>query len=152
MAVEFRPNDPIRPKDDVVLRAGAGEVDNLVQRAIDNAADYDELFTAGVVRSRYTISVHVPRGALPTAEDVTADSFYGRYKSYIEAEASNLLELEFVQIVATTIVMPGEEPSNLDLCHYDIVIAAVSREQLLERIAIVKDRFVKRSRGNTGRT
>lgn len=38
-----------------------------------------------------------------------------------------------MQIVATTPVSPGEEPSALDLCHYDIVIVAET-EELQERV------------------
>lgn len=79
MAVVFRPNDPIRREDDLVLRAGARDVDNLVQRALDNAADYDQLLSDGVVRSRSTISVHVPRGELANAEQVKREPFYLRY-------------------------------------------------------------------------
>jgi hypothetical protein len=44
--VEFRPEDPIRPEDDVVLRGG-GSVDNLVARALEHARDYRHLVEAG---------------------------------------------------------------------------------------------------------
>lgn len=75
MAIEFRSDDPIRPDDDVVIRAGSGDVHILVQRAIDNAGDYEQLLHDGFVRSVFTISVHVPRGELSTPKEVLADAF-----------------------------------------------------------------------------
>lgn len=141
MTIEYRPNDPIREDDDVILRGGSGAVDILVTRALDNAPDYEEMRLAGVVRSCYTISVHVPRGTLATPQDIKEHAFYRRYGAVIEADAGNL-GFDFVQIVATTPVSPdGEPPSDLDLCHYDIVVEAADEDQLRERIALIRDRF-----------
>src|SRR5664279_5479063 len=137
MSVEYRPRDPIPPGDDVVLRAGSGAVDILVQRAIVNAPDYEQLLRDGHVRSIFTMSVHVPRGDLPTTEDLLADPFYLRYRAYLEAPSAGLVDLAFVEIVATTPVTAGGMPSALDLCHYDIVIEADGEQQLRERIEIV---------------
>ena len=146
MSVEYRPRDPIPPGDDVVLRAGSGAVDILVQRAIVNAPDYEQLLRDGHVRSIFTMSVHVPRGDLPAAEDLLADPFYLRYRAYLEAPSAGLVDLAFVEIVATTPVTAGGMPSALDLCHYDIVIEADGEQQLRERIEIVVGRFTRHAR------
>jgi hypothetical protein len=139
--IEFRPDDPIRPDDDIVLRAGGGAVDNLVERALEHAPDYGDLVAAGVCRSPWTISVHVPRAGRATKDELLAVPPYVHYKPYLQAEAAALLGLGFTQIIATTLVVGGVAPSQFDLCHYDVVVEAVDEAQLAGRIAAIRVRF-----------
>jgi hypothetical protein len=141
--VVFRHGDPIRPDDDVVLRAGGGQVENLVRRAVENAPDYASLVAAGYCRSPYTISVHVPRHGRATKDEILASPGYAVYKPYLEADAAELLALVYVEVVATTVVSAGVEASGVDLCHYDVVVAAGNDEELRERLAAIRERFVR---------
>jgi len=126
-----------------VLRAGGGSVDNLVQRALENALEYTELVDQGLCPSPYTISVHVPRERRASKDDILASPQYARYGPYLEARASLLLSLGFVTVVATTIVHAEDPPTPIDLCHYDVVVEAVTPEQLRERVQRVRDRFAR---------
>lgn len=142
MPVEFRPDDPIRPEDDIVLRAGGGS-DNLVARALEHAPDYRHLVEAGVCRTAWTISVHVPRLGRATKGDLLAAPPYVRYRPYLQADAAALLRLGFAQIVATTLVVAGVEPSPVELCHYDVVVEAVNETELRTRITAIRARFTR---------
>jgi hypothetical protein len=141
--VVFRHDDPIRPEDDVVLRAGGGQVDNLARRALDNAPDYADLVAAGHCSSPYTISVHVPRAGRATKAMILASPGYAAYKPYLEADAAGLLALGYVQIIATTVVAGPTEPSAVDLCHYDVVVVANDEHELRERMSAIRERFVR---------
>ncbi len=106
-----------------MLRAGGGSVETLAQRAVEAAPAYEPLVAAGACRSSYTISVHVPRDGRITKEDLPANAPYSQYRPYLEAPARVLLELDFLDIVATTMVTEGRL-SSIDLCHYDVVVEA----------------------------
>lgn len=134
MPVEFPPDDPIRTDDDLVLRAGGGTVDNLVERALEHARDYRHLVEAGLCRSPWSISVHVPRAGRATKDELLAVAPYVHYRPYLQAEAAALLGLGFTQIIATTLVPVGVAPSPFDLCHYDVVVDAVDDIELAARI------------------
>lgn len=43
MPLRLRPDDKVNPDDDLVLRAGGGDVDALTRNAIENAWDYEHL-------------------------------------------------------------------------------------------------------------
>lgn len=143
MPVVFRDDDPIRPEDDIVLRAGGGQVDILVRRALDNAPEYADLVAAGHCATPYTISVHVPREGRATKAMILASPGYAAYKPYLEAEAAELLALGYVQIIATTVAAGPTEPSAVDLCHYDVVVVATDEHELRDRMAAIRERFVR---------
>lgn len=143
MPVEYRPDDPVRTEDDIVLRAGGGSVDNLVAKAIENAPDYTDLVAAGHVRSRYTISVHIPREDRASLEDILKEVPYILYRPYLEATANDLLAIPGVDIVATTLVRPGHPVSDVDLCHYDVVIEAADEDDLRSTIVMLREKFAK---------
>lgn len=126
-----------------MLRAGGGSVDNLVQRALDNAPAYAEFAAGGLCPSPYTISVHVPREHRASKDEILTSPQYARYGPYLEAPASSLLELSPVTFVATTITHADEAPTLVDLCHYDVVIEAATPEQLTQRIQQIRERFVR---------
>lgn len=149
--IVFRPDDPVRPEDDIVLRAGGGSVENLVQRALSNAADYAELVADGTCASPYTISVHVPRQGRATKDELLANPPYSRYRPYLEVPAWSLLALDFVQVVATTILSGEDGPTLLDLCHYDVVVAADQPGELEGRIHEVRARFTRHDNPSHGR-
>jgi hypothetical protein len=139
----LRPEDQVNPHDDLVLRAGGGDVDALTRSAIENARNYEHLVAAGRIRSAFTISVNIPRQGIAGADDILGSPAYVRYRPYLRAEARRLLELSYVQIVATTPTEEGVEPGPLDLCHFDIVVDAANETELLARIAEVRALFTK---------
>lgn len=143
MQLHLRPDDQVNPHDDLVLRAGGGDVDALTRSAIENARDYGHLVASGVIRSAYTISVNIPRPGIAEAGDILGSSAYIRYKPYLRAEARKLLELSYVEVVATTPTQDGIEPGPLDLCHFDIAVEADNETELRERIAAVRSLFTK---------
>ena len=61
MGIIVRQDDSVRPDDDVVLRAGGGDVEALTRSAIENARGYEPLVRSGLIRSPFTMSVHIPR-------------------------------------------------------------------------------------------
>lgn len=134
-----------------MLRAGAGSVDNLVRRALENAPAYAELVVQGLCRSPYTISVHVPREHRASKDEILGSPQYARYGPYLEASALSLLELAPVTIVATTISHADDAPTLVDLCHYDVVIEAAMPEQLTQRIQQIRERFVRHDNPAHGR-
>jgi hypothetical protein len=121
--------------------AGRGSVENLFQRALENAVDHAGLVAGGICPSPYTISVHVPRLGRATKDELLANPPYSLYRPYLEAPARSLLDLDFVQIVATTILSRETAPSSLDLSHYDLVVIADELGQLSERIGEVRAQF-----------
>jgi hypothetical protein len=139
----LRPDDRVNPRDDLVLRAGGGDVDALTRSAIDNAPDYVHLVAAGHIRSAFTISVNIPRDGIAGPDEILSSPAYARYRPYLRAEARQLLALHFVQIVATTPVESGVEPGPLDLCHFDLVIDAADESELRARVAEVRTLFTK---------
>jgi acetylornithine deacetylase/succinyl-diaminopimelate desuccinylase-like protein len=141
--IVFRSDDPVRPDDDIVLRAGGGPVENLVQQALANAADYAGLVADGTCTSPYTIFVHVPRQGRATKHELLANPPYSLYRPYLEVPASSLLALDFVQVVATTILSGEGGPTLLDLCHYDVVVAADQPAELEDRAREVRARFTR---------
>lgn len=143
MRLVLRPDDRVNSHDDLVLRAGGGDVDALVRSAIENARDYEHLVAAGRIRSAFTISVNIPRQGVANAEEILGSPAYIRYKPYLRAEARQLLELDYVEIVATTPTEEGVEPGPLDLCHFDVVINAANETELRTRIAEVRTLFTK---------
>lgn len=143
MRIEIRQDDSIRPNDDVVLRAGGGSIDNLVARALENAEYYEPLMEAGQLPSPWTISVHVPREGLAGRDDLLGGPPYSHYNPFLEADAQVLLATGCVLIIPTTITMEGEEPSAVDLCHFDLVLLAVDENQLYERITKIRQAFRK---------
>ena len=98
---------------------------------------------AGVCRSPWIISVHVPRLGRATKDELPAVPPYVVYRPYLQADAATLLGLGFTQIVATTLVVAGVAPSPVDLCHYDVVVEAVDEAQLRTRITAVRARFAR---------
>ncbi len=143
MRMVLRPDDRVDPRDDVVLRAGGGDVDALTASAIENAWDYQHLVAAGRIRSAFTVSANIPRRGVADVDDILSSPAYVRYKPYLRAEARQLLALRYVQIVATTPTEEGVEPGPLDLCHFDIVVDAANEAELRERIAEVRTRFTR---------
>lgn len=139
--IRLRPNDPIRPDDDLVIRAGGGSVEALLDRALLNAEEYQPLVDAGHLRSPYTVSVNVPREGVATLEELLAAPPYVNYKPYLDAPAMVLLNLGYVEIVATTPVV--DELTPADLCHYDVVVEAHDEQQLRERLTILRDLFAR---------
>lgn len=105
--------------------------------------DYEHLVAAWHIRSAFTISVNIPRAGVARAEEILGSPAYIRYKPYLRAEARHLLELDYVEIVATTPTEDGVEPGPLDLCHFDIVVDAADRTELRARIAEVRTLFTK---------
>lgn len=140
MQIELR-KDPVAPDDDIVLRAGGGSVDNLFQRALENAVFYQELAQEGLIRSPWTISVHIPREGVASREDLLKGPPYSRYRPYLHTLARNLLDLGYVQLAPTTVTVEGTETSPVDLCHFDVVISAENEEQLKSRIAEIRALF-----------
>jgi len=143
MPLVMRFDDRVNPHDDLVLRAGGGDVDALTRSAIENARDYEHLVAAGHIRSAFTISVNIPREGVAGAEEILGSPAYVRYKPYLRAEARHLLELDYVEIVATTPTEEGVEPGPMDLCHFDIVVDAADATELRARIAQVRTLFTK---------
>ncbi len=143
MRLVMRFDDQVNPHDDLVLRAGGGDVDALTRSAVENARGYEHLVAAGHMRSVFTISVNIPREGVAGAEEILGSPAYIRYKPYLHAEARHLLELDFVEIVATTPTEEGVEPGPLDLCHFDIVVDAADGTELRARIAEVRTLFTK---------
>jgi hypothetical protein len=143
MRLVIRLDDLVSPNDDLVLRAGGGDVDALTQSAIENARDYEPLVAAGLIKSPFTISVHIPRNGIAEYNDIIGSPAYVRYKPYLQADAGPLLALPFVDIVATTPTEDGVDPGLLDLCHFDIVLEAGSHAELRARVAEVRTLFTK---------
>ena len=143
MLLVLRPDDQVNPYDDLVLRAGGGDVDALTRSAIENARDYEHLLAAARIPSAFTISVNIPRAGIADAYDILGSPSYLRYKRYLRAEARQLLALSFVEIVATTPTEEGIEPGPLDLCHFDIVVQAADEAELRARIVEVRTLFTK---------
>lgn len=143
MRLVVRIDDKVSPDDDLVLRAGGGDVDALTRSALDNARGYEHLVAEGHMRSGFTISVNVPRPGVATAEKILGSPAYSRYSPYLWVEAQRLLELEYVDIVPTTPLEDGVPPGPLDLCHFDISIVAASAAELRERIATVRSHFTR---------
>lgn len=81
--------------------------------------------------------------ALAAPPSLLASPPYNRYKPYLETTAASLLQLPYVQIVATTIVVPGVPISPMDRCHYDVAVEAADHDQLTERLAAVRRRFAR---------
>lgn len=142
MPVVLRSDDPIDPNDDVVIRAGGGSVEALVDKALETAEDYQKFVDQGLIRSPYAISVNVPRVGLASLDDLLGDVPFKRYKPYLEAPAAALLGLGWVDIVATTPVLEdGATLSRVDLTHYDVLVDAATEEELTERVTIVREPF-----------
>lgn len=139
----LRPDDQVNPHDDLVLRAGGGDVEALIRSAVENARDYESLVADGRIRSAFTISVNIPRAGIADTDHILGSPAYIRYKPYLRAEARSLLELAFVEIVATTPTQDGVAPALLDLCHFDIVIEAADEAELRNRITDVRALFTK---------
>lgn len=137
-----RADDPISD-DDIVLRAGGGAVEALVEGALRNAPLYEDLWRTRLCPTPWALSVHVPRLGRASKEQLLAVPPYSRYIPSLEAEAATLLELPFVEIVATTIVMPGVASSPVDRCHYDVVIDADDEQQLAACVGVVRKRFTR---------
>ncbi len=53
-----------------------------------------------------------------------------------------LLELDFLDMVATTMVTEGRL-SSIDLCHYGVVVEANDEQELARRIQVIRTRFVR---------
>lgn len=68
---------------------------------------------------------------------------YVHYRPYLQADAAALLRLRFTQIIATTLLVPGVEPSAVDRCHYDVVVEAFDEAQLRTRITAIRARFIR---------
>lgn len=143
MRLVLRLGDPVNSHDDVVLRAGGGDVDALTRSAIDNARDYEHLVVAGHIRSSFTISVNIPRAGIADVDEILGSPAYVRYRPYLRAEARQLLALSYIQIVATTPTEDGVEPGLSDLCHFDIVIDAADEAELRVRMSEVRAVFTK---------
>ncbi len=143
MRLVLRLDDWVDPHDDLVLRAGGGDVDALTRSAIENARDYEHFVAAGHMRSAFTVSVNIPRHGVAGIEEILGSPAYLRYKPYLRASAWHLLELDYVEIVATTPTEEGVPPGPLDLCHFDIVIHAADESELRARIADVRTLFTK---------
>lgn len=143
MPLRLRLDDQVNPHDDLVLRAGGGDVDALTRSAVESIRDYAHLLATGHIRSAYTISVNIPRAGLADTDDILGSPAYIRYKPYLRAVACELLELSYVEIVATTPTEDGIEPGPLDLCHFDIVVEATDESELRERIDAVRSLFTK---------
>lgn len=143
MRLVIRQQDRINPHEDIVLRAGGGDVDALTRSAIENARDYEHLVAGGFIRSAFTISTNVPRAGIADVNDILGSPSYLRYKPYLRTEARHLLGLNYVQIVPTTPTEGGLEPGPLDLCHFDIVVAAANEGELRNRITEVRSFFTK---------
>lgn len=141
MRIELRQGDAVDPNDDIVLRAGGGSVDNLVKRALENAAYYHDLVSRGLIESPWTISVHIPREGLASKSDLLQGPPYSRYRPYLEATAGDLLQLGYVQIAATTLTVEGVAVSAVDLCHFDLVLSVRDEQQLRNRISETRDLF-----------
>jgi hypothetical protein len=143
MRLVIRLDDQVSPHDDLVLRAGGGDIDALTQSALENARDYEPLVVEGLIKSPFTISVHIPRSGIAEYNEIIGSPAYLRYKPYLQADASSVLALSFVDIVATTPIEDSVDPGRLDLCHFDIVIEASSHAELRARVAEVRTLFTK---------
>lgn len=143
MPVVLRPGDRVNPDDDIVLRAGGGNVDSLTSKAVENAPQYQSLVAAGSLRSAYSISVNIPRAGVADADDILGSPGYVVYKPYLRAEAGQLLTLDFIDIVATTVTEEGIAPSPVDLSHFDIIVVAADESELRNRIEEIRSRFTK---------
>ena len=143
MNVIIRLDDGVLPGEDVVLRAGGGDPAKLTEGAIANARSYQPLVADGLLRSAYTISVHIARAGIADEATILGLPPYSLYKPYLHAKASELLELGYISIIPTTIVADGETPTPVDLCHFDIVVEATSERELLERITAARALFTK---------
>ena len=139
----LRLDDEVAPYDDVVLRAGGGNVDSLVAKALENVEANEDLVVAGLIRSPYTISVNIPRVGIADVDDILGSAGYVVYKPFLRAEAHQILELEYVTIVATTPTEDGIDPEPLDLCHFDTVIEAHDGVELRTRVDTVRSMFKK---------
>lgn len=142
MRVRIREHDPIRPDDDVVIRAGGGSVQALVDRARLNAPDYQDLYDRGVIRSTYTISVNVPVKASPP------------WRSCSSSPRTSTTGLTSTSTPGTCwpwgiwtsrlprrVPVAGETLTPADLCHYDVVVQAHDEQQLTARIAEIRGLF-----------
>lgn len=143
MMVEIRHGDSVRPADDVVLRAGGGDPSSLVRSALDNADAYRLLVERGLIKSAYTISASIPRAGIADVGAILCSPPYLRYRPYLVAPAALLLRFPFLEIVATTVLVDGVEPSPVDLRHFDIVVDAADEAQLFARVMEIRSVFVK---------
>lgn len=142
MSIVLRPGDQVDPRDDIVFRAGGGNVDSLTSKAIENAPQYRALVEAGAIRSAYSISMNIPRGVADVG-DILGSPGYVVYRPYLRAEAAQLLALDYIDIVATTVTEEGAAPSSVDLSHFDIVVVAADETELRDRIEEIRARFTK---------
>ncbi len=143
MSIVLRPGDQVDPRDDIVFRAGGGNVDSLTSKAIENAPQYRALAEAGAIRSAYSISVNIPRAGVADVDDILGSPGYVVYRPYLRAEAAQLLALDYIDVVATTVTEEGAAPSSVDLSHFDIVVVAADETELRDRIEEIRSRFTK---------
>lgn len=143
MSIVLRPGDQVDPRDDIVLRAGGGNVDSLTSKAIENAPQYRALVEVGAIRSAYSISVNIPRAGVADVDDILGSPGYVVYRPYLRAEAAQILALDYIDIVATTVTAEGAAPSSVDLSHFDIVVVAADETELRDRIEEIRARFTK---------
>lgn len=90
MAVEIRRGETASDDEELVIRAGGGSVEALVDQAVAHAVDYWPLVDAGVIRSPYDISVNLVRSGVATSEQLLSNVPYNQYKPYLAVTVGTL--------------------------------------------------------------